>query len=353
MSRKMAAIRVIKSIEPIEGADRIEKATVDGWTVVVGKGQYKAGQRIIFCEIDSAIPVPRLDPDGSLAKRGVKSIDGDDYHIVRTVRLKGVYSQGLILPLHHLNFTGWVRAFLSKPLGNIVGKDVSRALGIFKYDPFTAKQTTRTAPNLDANLVGTFPTQFARKSDSERVQNLGKHLPALSKYEWVVTEKLDGQSITLINDNGNLRVATRNYEVKDHPVREWAINEGFLEGVPSGFAVQGEWVGPGVNGNTLGLEEHDFRVFDVFKNGELTPHWVTWARDREVPEVYAAGYQFQRTVEVEGLVNHFDGLKSLYAPGKLAEGVVFHAFNAKSIPELGGRSTFKVISNKWLLKHDK
>lgn len=351
MERKMATVRAIDRIEPIEGADRIEKAVIDGWNVVVGKGQYRAGAKVIFCEIDSAIPVPDLDPDGTLAKRGVKSINGDDYHIVRTVRLKGVYSQGLILPVYHLDFTGWVRAFLSKPLGSIMGKDVSRALGIFKHDPFAAKQATKKGSSRDTNLIGPFPLQFARKSDSERVQNLGKELPALSKYLWVVTEKLDGQSITLINDEGNLRVATRNCEVKDHPVREWAIENGFLDEVPSGFAVQGEWVGPGVNGNTLDLEEHDFRVFDVFENGELTPHWVPWARDRAVPVVYAAGHQFQGTVEVEGLVNHFDGIKSLYAPGKLAEGVVFHAFNAKSIPELGGRSTFKVISNKWLLKN--
>lgn len=345
MSRKMAAIRVIKSIEPIEGADRIEKATVDGWTVVVGKGQYKAGQRIIFCEIDSAIPVPRLDPDGSLAKRGVKEIDGETYHVVKTVRLKGVYSQGLILPLHHL---GLRRFFVG------IRGDVSKLLGIFKHDPFEKKPAGKKARGTDPNLIGPFPTQFARKSDSERVQNLGKVLQDLLKDEWVITEKLDGQSITLINDGGELRVASRNYEVKDHPVREWAIREKFLNYVPTGYAVQGEWVGPGVNGNTLKLTEHDFVVFSVFLNGELLPDfydWPVWAQERPVPEMSGA-VEIDPGMGIDDLVSWWDGVKSRYAPSNLAEGVVFHRVEGET-PLLNGRSTFKVISNKWLLKHDK
>lgn len=340
MSRKMASIRIIDKISPIENADRIELVTVDGWGVVAGKGSYKEGQKVIFCEIDSAIPVPDLDPDGSLAKRGTKKIDGKDYHIVRTVKLRGVYSQGLLLPLKHLKL--W-RRWTVKP-----GDDVSELLGIFKYDPFAKRATGKSVPNRDANLVGAFPTEFARKSDSERVQNLVKHWGEITEREWYVTEKLDGQSITLINDGGKLRVATRNYEVKDHPAREWAISNGFLRVIPDGVAVQGEWIGPGVNGNTLKLDGHDFLAFNVFQNGELLDGWPEWAFERRVPHY---GVRLFDGESIDDLIREYDGVKSIYRPGQLAEGVVFHELNSEPVPALGGRTTFKVISNKWLVKN--
>ena len=48
--RKLATVRVIESIMPIEGADKIEKAIIDGWSVVIQKGDYFTGQKIIMAE---------------------------------------------------------------------------------------------------------------------------------------------------------------------------------------------------------------------------------------------------------------------------------------------------------------
>lgn len=54
--RKLASIQMIKSLEAIEGADAIEKATVLGWQLVVKKGDFMAGDLCVYCEIDSLMP---------------------------------------------------------------------------------------------------------------------------------------------------------------------------------------------------------------------------------------------------------------------------------------------------------
>ena len=54
--RKLASIQKIIKIEPIPGADRIEKATILGWECVVQKGQFKPGDHCIYFEIDSIVP---------------------------------------------------------------------------------------------------------------------------------------------------------------------------------------------------------------------------------------------------------------------------------------------------------
>jgi RNA ligase (TIGR02306 family) len=57
--RKLATIRDIGVIVPIAGADAIEAAVIGGWKVVIRKGDYQVGDRVIYCEIDSWIPHER------------------------------------------------------------------------------------------------------------------------------------------------------------------------------------------------------------------------------------------------------------------------------------------------------
>jgi len=57
MERKLVSLRQVKEIRPIEGADRIEVAVVDGWNVVVPKGSFKPGDLAVYFEIDSFLPI--------------------------------------------------------------------------------------------------------------------------------------------------------------------------------------------------------------------------------------------------------------------------------------------------------
>ncbi|MGV0426926.1 RNA ligase family protein [Corynebacterium pyruviciproducens] len=357
--RKLATIRTIDRITPIEKADRLELAHIGGWQVVVEVDAYKPGDQVIFCEIDSALPVnnPGIDPSGQLAKRGTKTIDGEEYHVVKTIKLRGEISQGLILPLSILDYylhgwsklTAWVRAVFPGKL-YVHGQDVSNILGIIKWDPYALKPQSKNSQGRP-NIIGAFPIKFAQKSDSERIQNLTGYWPVIVQHKWNVTEKLDGQSITLINDGGVLKVASRNYLVAEHPAKNYALEHDFLNQVPDGWAVQGEWVGPGVNGNHLGLKEHRFYAFEVFNHGKIIGVEANqWAYDRAVPRLKTETSLASTTPE--DLINMVSGMKSTLDNKRLAEGIVLRTSTGVTLKELGRRATFKVINNKYLLKND-
>src|SRR5689334_4082598 len=131
MARTLASIRKIVDIQPIAGADRIEVCTVLGWHVVVAKSEnHYVGENVIYIEVDSILPpIPEFE---FLRVRKYR---------VKTIKLRGQISQGLILPLSVLPKT-WMYE------RNFVGQDVTDALGIKKYDP----QDVEDAELMTANV---------------------------------------------------------------------------------------------------------------------------------------------------------------------------------------------------------
>lgn len=111
--RRLATIATIENLEPIPNADKILKATVRGWECVVSKSDmFNVGDKVIFIEVDSVLP-PR--PEFAFMK--------DRKYRVRTIKLRKQISQGLVLPMSYLK-------------GHFeVGDDVTKLLGITKYDP--------------------------------------------------------------------------------------------------------------------------------------------------------------------------------------------------------------------------
>lgn len=93
MERKLASIQIIHDLQPIPGADAILVATVLGWQCVVRKGEFNIGDRCIYFEIDSILPV-------SLWNEHLrKGSDKDKPLRIRSIRLRSTLSQGLALPL--------------------------------------------------------------------------------------------------------------------------------------------------------------------------------------------------------------------------------------------------------------
>ena len=150
----MASIQVIGNILPVEGADAIEVAVVGGWKVVVKKGEYTSGDTVVYCEIDSWIP-NNIAPFLTKPEHFPKEYNGVLGERLRTVKLRGQVSQGLILPLS-------VCEMVESRL--FVGLDVSIPLGIQKWE---APEEAGKA----SEAKGSFP-HFLRKTDQERVQNL-------------------------------------------------------------------------------------------------------------------------------------------------------------------------------------
>ena len=116
---KLASIETIKEIVPHSGADKLEIAKILGWQSIVKKGEFKAGDKIVFVVIDTILPNAPWSEFLADRNNPEKPIR------LRTVKLRGEYSQGLVLPLSVLpeNVQGWHE-----------GADVSGALGIKKYE---------------------------------------------------------------------------------------------------------------------------------------------------------------------------------------------------------------------------
>lgn len=114
--RKLASVQVIQDLTPIPNADRIETAHVLGWEAVVKKGEYKAGDKCVYIEIDSLLPED--NPAFDFLKDSKGKIER-----IRTKKLRGQISQGLVMPMSIL------------PEDHEVGDDVTKLLKIKKWEP--------------------------------------------------------------------------------------------------------------------------------------------------------------------------------------------------------------------------
>lgn len=172
-TRKLASIKPITYIKPIEGADAIECAIVDGgWPVVVKKGEYKVGDVAIYLEIDSWVP-HELAPFLSKGQEP-REYNGVKGERLRTVKLRGQVSQGLLLPTTILDEKGlWPLA------GDPVGHDLTAQLGIQKWEPPIPAQ-------LQGTMKGNFP-HFIPKTDQERCQNLRKEFDKYQSFENIIS----------------------------------------------------------------------------------------------------------------------------------------------------------------------
>lgn len=334
--RKLASVRKIGDINSIPYADNIVVARVDGWSCVVKKDQFNVGDRVVYLEIDSVVPVDLLKRanlwDEKLSKGKLRGPSGDR---VKSVNIRGQLSQGLVLPL---------RDFVDVTTEE--GTDVTNHLGITKYEP--------ELKFINADILGEFP-HFIRKTDQERVQNLFsqlEELPNTVKFE--VSEKLDGTSATFFYHRGKFGACSRNFEKKLGTGSAWDIvaEELNLKQIleDAEVALQGELIGPGIQGNPYKLKKPTFKIFDVF---DILQQRYLSAKERRL-FLNIIGLQFEKhhvptfgNVTLEDfesfdiLINWADGRSELADVRR--EGLVF-----KSFDDVRNSISFKVISNEWL-----
>lgn len=329
--RKMASIRKIDSIRPIPGADAIECARVGGWDVVVKRGEFKEGELAVYCEIDSWIPndlAPFLSKGSE--PREFEGVRGER---LRTVKLRGQVSQGLLLPLEPTCANIESRLF--------EGLDVSAPLNIQKWEaPVPA--------SLTGNVRGAFPG-FIPKTDQERIQNLTEEFNTWSDLTWEVTEKLDGSSMTVYHKDGDFGVCSRNWNLAASEGNSmWQQARAYnLEQVlrqEGNFAVQGEIIGEGIQGNPYRIRGQDFFVYDVFNIDEqryLTPveRWAFVERNK-LKHVPITNRNVPTPASVADVLKAAEGRSQLHLDAE-REGLVFKS---------NGQVSFKAISNKFLLK---
>jgi len=336
MERKLATIRKIDNILPIEGADMIELSTVGGWKVVVAKDvNHKVGDLVVYCEIDSFLPI---EPEFEFLRKSSykKMADGTEGFRLKTIKLRGQVSQGLIVPLDVLLKCGVSSDDVYE------GLDVTGTLGIVKYEPPIPAQ-------LSGMVKGNFPS-FLKKTDEERIQNLTKEYGIYSLDKFYVTEKLDGSSVTYYVKDGVFGVCSRNLDLledENNSMWKFAIESGLrdrLVGLGKNIAIQGEIIGEGIQGNPykrIGQTVKIFNGFDIDKYDYLSlSELLDLTKVLEVKTVPILDLSFTLPETIDELLLTAEG-KSMLNIKTEREGVVIRSHDRKI--------SFKAISNKFLL----
>lgn len=363
--RQLVTLREVAELIPIEGADFIELAQVDGWQCVVKKGDFCVGQRGLFFEIDSLIPTED-ERFKFLSKGQVRT-----HHRIKSMKLRGSLSQGLLMP--------W--ATLTANEADRFGSEDESLTDIFKVEKYEPSLPMGGAQK------GTFPTDIIPKTSQERVQNIHKEIEGLNSFDFEITEKLDGTSCTMyhvmtaikppetiegrvsamIEFEPRTGVCSRNWEMEqeDSSVYARVFQEldihNKLRQLNRNIAIQGEIVGPGIQKNLYKLEATTFFVFDIYdvdKGCYLLPmERVALTCQLGLLHVPALNFYhaFGGAIELiqqgdEGcaldlntILAAADGKSQLNKNAK-REGLVFKHHRDAEL-------SFKAISNKFLLKH--
>lgn len=341
--RKLATVQRIEWVRPIVGADKIELVGCEGlgWQCVAKRGEFSPGDLCIYFECESVLPEK---PEWEFLRQSKFRL--------KTRRFMGEISQGMCWPLAGLPGDTPVAADTE------VDTDVSEILGVVRYEPAPVRNSrgqivTRTA--------GNFPSLIP-KTDETRIQSAKAALAEWIGIDVVATVKLDGQSITFAcMPDGEHLVCTRNFAVKDEAggANFWAYfrSRGLDSSLPSGFAIQGEWVGPGVQNNRLGLVANGFYAYQVYsidRAGYLDHEdFLRFCGERGIRTVPEwARFTIDESTSVESLLALAN---ATYPNGFPMEGIVVRPLRESE--HVGpitrrklGRSSFKVINNEFLLR---
>lgn len=365
--RKLARLVVLDEVLAHPNADNLDLVTIGGWRVVAQKGLYVTGDIACYFEVDSWIPT-KIAPFLSKDKEP-KVYEGVRGERLRTIRLRGELSQGLLIPVTELPAWSAIMTDYHETVDHLQTKeeydnlfssgfDLTETLGILKWErPVNA--------NLAGFAKGNFPT-FLRKSDQERVQNLKRQYQdaVTNGEEFNVTYKLDGSSFTgyLREHEGaegreiNVGVCSRNLELKFEGNEEnlfiktfnkYNLDEklrAYHQATGRSLAVQGEMVGVGIQSNFEGLDDVQlfiYNVFDIDTQQYLLPgeaRHVCNDLDLQMVPTYNLRMTLPATIgELLLMADGDSGLK-----GKYREGIV--------LKSLTRQFSMKAISNRYLLK---
>lgn len=353
MDRVLASIETISSLNPIPGADSIEVARIKGWNVVVKKDQFRVGDKVVYCEVDSVLPpIPEFD------------FLKDKNYRIKTIKLRGQVSQGICFPLDILNCGDWnlPDSLPFVPFGFEElepGFDVTHILGIKKYEP-----------QVPTRLRGRMRCPISRlavpKTDEMRVQNLADVLERNRGKIFYMSEKIDGTSMSCYLDpETGMHVCSRNVDLApdfNHKFNgdsywRYAIDhnlEEILKQLGGNIAIQGELFGLGIQKNKYRLVEIRYKVFNMW---DMTNHcYLDIGTMQDAVDAFGLGKGFLVPHLGEIELNHtVDDILAL-ADGESVisrvprEGIVLRSVIEDTDPVLG-RLSFKAISNEFLLKY--
>ena len=330
--RSLVTIQRVKAVSGIADSDFLELAHVMGWQCVVKKGEFKAGDLGVYFEVDSFLPVEqRYEFLRNSSYRD--NVDNGQGFRIRTVKMRGQLSQGLILPVAQFPELGSFRE----------GDDVTEKLGVKKwYIPETSTP--------GGIIIGERPHGIPT-SDEIRIQSSLELLDELRGKPYYITTKMDGTSGIVYFIDGTIGCCSRNMEIKDEetalywmPVYKYGLKEKLAK-YGKNIVLTGEICGPGIQKNKLRLTGHEWYVFDV-KDWDAG-RYLSYDKALEVCAELGLGFvpleergdSFAYTLETL-----LEKAKGKYPSGLDKEGIVVRDLaSPKAI-------SFKVLNNDALLK---
>lgn len=345
----------INSISPIEGADRIVLATVKGWNCIIQKDSYNVGDLVTFIPPDSILPQELIE------KHNLTYMKNGDR--IRSVKLKGVISQGLILPL---------------PIGKFrEGDDLSKVMNITKWQPPEPKYSIGSSNQVSKKKLNPL---FDKYTDIENIKNYNNIFNEDDVI--VITEKIhganaryanleipNGQGLKLIEKISNwyqkyILKQTHQFVYGSHNVQITSLSNrksfygedvwgslgkryDLVNKIPKDYIIYGEVAGEGIQDLTYGLKERELFVFDVKKNGRyLSWHEVVSFCEvlglKTVPELYVGNWY-------DGILEDYTQGKSIICSTQMREGITIKMFNEGNHPKIG-RKILKSVSTEYLLR---
>ena len=343
--RKLATVRIVKAIEKIEGADVIELVLIDGWQCVAKKGEMYVGDKVVYFEVDSFLPIK--SEFEFLRKSSYRKLEFSEGFRLRTVRFLGRLSQGLALPFSELNLD----------VDNFnVGDDLTDLLEVTLYE-------TPVPADLEGTVLAAYPI-YIPKSNQERIQNLMDYIERYKDMLFEATIKLNGTSGTYYFNNGYFGVCGHRMEYLDTPENTfWNVAkrlriQDILTMYNRNIALQGELMGPGIQKNKEKLKQHNFFVYDIY---DIDNHQFFAPSERlrvlcalniigsdekekieHVPVIASACAYFSIHKTLEDILESAKG-RSLNSESR--EGIIL-----KSMEEGVDRISFKILNNDYLLK---
>lgn len=378
--RKLASIQKIAAIKPIEGKDKIAVAYMrsNAWRVVVRKNDFSVGDLCVYIEIDSQLP--EREEFEFMRKYGFK---------VKTVQIGGVLSQGLCLPIK----------ILPEGLEYKEGLDVTKLLDITHVDDspeedtmtakkknsfirnllFRFKLTRKLAKKLYAKKLSEKFPDYLSKTDETRIQEIPEALEDKENL-YDVTEKIDGTSATYyliknrksrFNPRYEFGVCSRNKRLPEYDGSPWwkvakqnnikdCMLKIFERQYPNSewICIQGEIVGPGIQGNKYHKKNYELYVFNIIISGMQKDGTVKTIR---LP------YSNMKTILIDTGMEPVPFVGSMYLPDTVDE--ILEAANGKTVidenypPRMREgivvrrrdrpMYSFKVVSNEYLLSLEK
>ena len=360
--RKLASIQRINALfSPIKGADKIEVANVLGWQIVVKKNEFNVGDLCVYVEIDSILPeLPEFE---FLRTKKFK---------VKTIKLRGQVSQGICFPI----------SILPNGITPKEEDDVTETLNICKYESDDTDETdnisnTSENPSFFRRIKkfilpwffkkhhkkGPVFPGYLHKTDETRIQTILRILNEVKDKQFYITKKLDGTSCTI----SHYKIGLFQYEdficsrnTRRGPDSVYGKIEKRYDILRKlrklgNYAVQGEICGPKIQGNKLGLKKENlflFNVYDINKKKYLNyQDFIKFAEKIGVPTVPILNDNFYFNNEtLDDLLKMAEG--KYPGTNNEQEGLVFRPTIETYSEVLKGRMSFKVISNRYLLKEE-